>query len=89
MVRERARGRRHWVTGSGSAEMAQTIKRMYQRGRIGPLWDRRGWLACRRGGSLFLVSTLALAAMAVVLVETSDARGALDWVDLCWAATLH
>jgi len=40
MVRERARGRRHWVTGSGSAEMAQTIKRMYQRGRIGPLWDR-------------------------------------------------
>lgn len=40
MVNERARGRRHWVTGSGSAEMAQTLKRMYQRGRIGPLWDR-------------------------------------------------
>jgi len=40
MVNERARGRRHWVTGSGSAEMAQTIKRMYQRGRVGPLWDR-------------------------------------------------
>jgi radical SAM superfamily enzyme YgiQ (UPF0313 family) len=40
MVAARARGRRHWVTGSGSAEMAQAIKRMYQRGRIGPLWDR-------------------------------------------------
>jgi hypothetical protein len=40
MVNQRARDRRHWVTGSGSAEMAQTIKRMYQRGRVGPLWDR-------------------------------------------------
>ena len=40
MVTERAQGRRHWVTGSGSAEMAQVLKRMYQRGRTGPLWDR-------------------------------------------------
>jgi len=40
LVNERARGRRHWVTGSGSAEMAQAVKRMYQRGRVGPLWDR-------------------------------------------------
>jgi Radical SAM superfamily/B12 binding domain len=40
MVNERARGRRHWVTGSGSAEMAQAQRRMYQRGRVGPLWDR-------------------------------------------------
>jgi hypothetical protein len=40
MVTERAKGRRHWVTGSGSAEMAQVLKRMYQRGRTGPLWDR-------------------------------------------------
>jgi hypothetical protein len=40
MVAARARGRRHWVTGSGSAEMAQALKRMYQRGRVGPLWDR-------------------------------------------------
>jgi hypothetical protein len=40
MVNARARGRRHWVTGSGSAKMARTIKRMYQRGRVGPLWDR-------------------------------------------------
>jgi radical SAM superfamily enzyme YgiQ (UPF0313 family) len=39
-VTARARGRRHWVIGSGSAEMGQAIKRMYQRGRIGPLWDR-------------------------------------------------
>jgi radical SAM superfamily enzyme YgiQ (UPF0313 family) len=40
MVGERARGRRHWVIGSGDAEMATLIKRMYQRGRVGPLWDR-------------------------------------------------
>ena len=40
MVTGRARGRRHWITGSGSAEMARAIRRMYQRGRIGPLWDR-------------------------------------------------
>lgn len=40
MVRERAQGRRHWVTGSGSADMANALKRMYQRGRTGPLWDR-------------------------------------------------
>ena len=40
MMTARARGRRHWVTGSGSAEMAMAIKRLYQRGRIGPLWDR-------------------------------------------------
>lgn len=40
MVTERARGRRHWVIGSGDAEMAAIIKRMYQRGRTGPLWDR-------------------------------------------------
>lgn len=40
MVNDRARGRRHWVTGSGSAEMARAIERMYQRGRVGPLWDR-------------------------------------------------
>jgi radical SAM superfamily enzyme YgiQ (UPF0313 family) len=40
MVKDRARGRRHWVIGSGDAEMAALIKRMYQRGRVGPLWDR-------------------------------------------------
>jgi radical SAM superfamily enzyme YgiQ (UPF0313 family) len=39
MVATRARGRRHWVVGSGDDQMAATIKRMYQRGRIGPLWD--------------------------------------------------
>ena len=40
MVTGRARGRRHWITGSGSAEMAEAIRRMYQSGLIGPLWDR-------------------------------------------------
>jgi radical SAM superfamily enzyme YgiQ (UPF0313 family) len=40
MVKDKARGRRHWVIGSGDAEMAALIKRMYQRGRVGPLWDR-------------------------------------------------
>ena len=40
MVTARARGRRHWVIGSGDADMAAVIKRMYQRGHIGPLWDR-------------------------------------------------
>jgi radical SAM superfamily enzyme YgiQ (UPF0313 family) len=40
MVTARARGRRHWVIGSGDADMAAIIKRMYQRGHTGPLWDR-------------------------------------------------
>lgn len=40
MVNKRARGRIHWITGSGSAEMAQTIKRVDLRGRVGPLWER-------------------------------------------------
>jgi radical SAM superfamily enzyme YgiQ (UPF0313 family) len=39
MVSARARGRRHWVIGSGDDHMASAIKRMYQRGRVGPLWD--------------------------------------------------
>jgi hypothetical protein len=40
MVAARARGRRHWVLGSGDAEMAAVVKRMYRRGHVGPLWDR-------------------------------------------------
>jgi radical SAM superfamily enzyme YgiQ (UPF0313 family) len=40
MVTAHARGRRHWVIGSGDAAMAAVIKRMYQRGHIGPLWER-------------------------------------------------
>jgi radical SAM superfamily enzyme YgiQ (UPF0313 family) len=40
LVKARARGRRHWVIGSGDAEMAAIIKRMYKRGTVGPLWDR-------------------------------------------------
>lgn len=40
LVSNRARGRRHWVIGSGDAQMAANKKRMYQRGQVGPLWDR-------------------------------------------------
>jgi hypothetical protein len=39
MVAARGHGRRHWVMGSGDEQMAAAMKRMYQRGRIGPLWD--------------------------------------------------
>ena len=40
MVAKRARGRRHWVIGAGDTEMAAVVKRMHQRGHVGPLWDR-------------------------------------------------
>jgi radical SAM superfamily enzyme YgiQ (UPF0313 family) len=40
MVVRRSRGRRNWVIGSGDEQMAAILKRMYQRGHIGPLWDR-------------------------------------------------
>jgi len=39
LVATRARGRRHWVVGSGDQQMAAAMKRLYQRGRIGPLWE--------------------------------------------------
>ena len=39
MVTTRGRGRQHWVVGSGDDLMAATMKRLYQRGRIGPLWE--------------------------------------------------
>ena len=39
MVESRRRGRRHWVLGSGDAQMEMAMKRMYQRGRVGPLWE--------------------------------------------------
>jgi hypothetical protein len=28
------------VVGSGDSQMAAIMKRMYQRGQVGPLWDR-------------------------------------------------
>jgi radical SAM superfamily enzyme YgiQ (UPF0313 family) len=40
LVSTRSRGRRHWVVGSGDASTAAVMKRMYQRGQVGPLWDR-------------------------------------------------
>jgi radical SAM superfamily enzyme YgiQ (UPF0313 family) len=39
MVTTRARGRRHWVIGSGDEQMAAAMKRLYQHGRTGPLWE--------------------------------------------------
>ena len=30
---------RRWVIGSGDERMAAAMKRLYQRGRIGPLWE--------------------------------------------------
>jgi len=39
MVKARAAGRRNWVLGSGDDQMETAIKRMYERGRIGPLWE--------------------------------------------------
>ncbi len=39
LVAARSGGRRNWVIGSGDARMAAAVKRMYQRGRIGPLWE--------------------------------------------------
>lgn len=40
LVVARSRGRRHWVVGSGDSQMAAVMKRLYQRGQVGPLWDR-------------------------------------------------
>jgi radical SAM superfamily enzyme YgiQ (UPF0313 family) len=39
LVAARGRGRRNWVIGSGDERMATAMKRLYQRGRIGPLWE--------------------------------------------------
>jgi radical SAM superfamily enzyme YgiQ (UPF0313 family) len=39
-VEHRSRGRRHWVLGSGDTQMIAVQRRLYQRGAVGPLWDR-------------------------------------------------
>jgi radical SAM superfamily enzyme YgiQ (UPF0313 family) len=39
MVASRRRDRRNWVVGSGDDQMAAASKRLYQRGRVGPLWE--------------------------------------------------
>jgi radical SAM superfamily enzyme YgiQ (UPF0313 family) len=39
-VKRRAKGRTHWVLGSGDDRMVSVQRRMYERGHIGPLWDR-------------------------------------------------
>ena len=38
-VRERAKGRRGWIVGSGGPQTARLIARRYARGYSGPLWE--------------------------------------------------
>jgi radical SAM superfamily enzyme YgiQ (UPF0313 family) len=39
-VEEHANGRYNWIIGSGSAKTSRLLKRMYQHGYTGPLWER-------------------------------------------------
>jgi hypothetical protein len=39
LVTTRAGGRKNWVVGSGGVRSAATVKRMYERGYTGPLWE--------------------------------------------------
>ncbi len=39
MVRERSSGRTNWIVGAGGEQTQKILKRMYQRGRTGPLWE--------------------------------------------------
>ncbi len=39
MVKERSSGRANWVIGAGGQQTQRILKRMYQRGRTGPLWE--------------------------------------------------
>ncbi len=38
-LHEKARGRINWITGSGGEDSANIIRRLYQRGHTGPMWD--------------------------------------------------
>jgi radical SAM superfamily enzyme YgiQ (UPF0313 family) len=38
-LHEKARGRINWVVGSGGEDTADVIRRLYQRGHTGPMWD--------------------------------------------------
>ena len=38
-VREQARDRLNWIIGSGGADIASTVERMYAKGFTGPLWE--------------------------------------------------
>lgn len=40
LVEERGRGRGSWVTGSGGARTERLLARLYERGAVGPLWER-------------------------------------------------
>lgn len=39
LVREQARDRVNWIIGSGGADAASTVERMYGKGYTGPLWE--------------------------------------------------
>jgi radical SAM superfamily enzyme YgiQ (UPF0313 family) len=39
-VSARARGRLHWVVGSGGERFQRLLARMHARGRVGPQWDK-------------------------------------------------
>jgi radical SAM superfamily enzyme YgiQ (UPF0313 family) len=39
LVTARANGRKNWVLGSGGARSAATVRRMYEHGYSGPLWE--------------------------------------------------
>lgn len=39
LVREHARDRVNWIIGSGGADAASTVERMYRKGYTGPLWE--------------------------------------------------
>lgn len=38
-LNEKAGGRINWITGSGGEDTANIIRRLYQRGHTGPMWD--------------------------------------------------
>ena len=38
-LQEKADGRINWVTGSGGEDAADIIRRLYERGHTGPMWD--------------------------------------------------
>ncbi len=40
MVRQQARGRLHWIIGSGGKKLEKLMVRMYQKGHTGPLWEK-------------------------------------------------
>lgn len=40
LVSAQARGRTHWVVGSGGDDVSRVVERLHRRGRVGPLWEK-------------------------------------------------